>query len=476
MTKNKATYLSALMTLFARNWITLSGGILAAMSAFCIVSFLILGYLQIADSPYIGILAFLVLPAVFVGGLLLVPAGVFYEHRFGAAAEGEQPTFPIIDFNIPHTRRVGALVVVFTAFNILIVGTSTYMGVHFMDSVQFCGEVCHTVMEPQYTAYLKSPHQRVSCVECHIGPGADWFVRSKLSGVRQVFAVALNTYPRPVPSPVEDLRPSMDTCEQCHWPEKFTGDHLKVLTTYLENEENTPLNTVLLMHIGGGDDGGTGIHSVHVDSEREIYYTAADPKRQEMAQVRVVRSDGTEAVYNAPDHEEKLAEGNHEERLMDCIDCHNRPSHIFKLPTEEVNAALRMGRIDASLPYIRRVGVEALESATGVGEDIGQIEAHVRNFYKERYPELTGSQQQEVDNAVRELQAIYSNNVFPEMNVYWGTHPNNIGHDDFPGCFRCHNETLRDEAGKAIGQDCTGCHTILAWDEHEPEILDLLGH
>ncbi len=476
MTKKKATYFSALMTLFARNWITLSGSMLAGISAVFIVAFTLLGFLGIADSPYIGILAFLVLPGVFVAGLLVVPVGAFWEHRYGIERTGEEPVFPVFDFNDPHTRWVGALVVIFTTFNLLIIGTATFMGVHFMDTPVFCGEVCHTVMEPQYTGYLQSPHQRVACVECHIGPGADWFVRSKLSGLRQVLAVAVNSYPRPVPSPVEDLRPSQDTCEQCHWPKKFTGDHLKILSKYQDDEENTLFNTVLLMHIGGGGDGGLGIHSVHVDSERDIYYIAADPKRQEMAQVRVAHADGTETIYRASDHDEALAAGAHEERLMDCIDCHNRPSHIFKLPVEEVNASLRMGRLDAGLPYIRRIGVEVLENATGKEGDLAEIERAVNAFYQEDYPELFESETTKIQAAIQELQQIYSNNVFPAMNVYWGTHPNNIGHEDFPGCFRCHNTTLRNEAGRSIGQDCEACHTILAWDEHEPEILGLLGH
>ena len=476
MERQKATYLSALMTLFGRNWITLSGAVLAGISAVFIITFMVLGMLQIADSPYIGIMAFLVLPGVFVAGLLIVPLGVLYEHRYGTAATEDGKAFPVIDFNNPHTRRVGALVAVFTMFNLLIIGTATYAGVHFMDSVTFCGEVCHTVMEPQHTAYLKSPHQRVACVECHIGPGADWFVKSKLSGLRQVFAVALNTYPRPVPSPVEDLRPSMDTCEQCHWPQKFTGDHLKILTRYQEDEENTPLDTVLLMHIGGGDDGGTGIHSVHINSGKQVYYRAADPKRQVMAEVRVVDGEGQETIYRAP--EGSLEEGHEvaEERMMDCIDCHNRPSHIFKLPAEEVNTSLKMGRLDDTLPYIRKVGVDILTNATGKEGDLAQIAREVRAYYQENYPDVMEAQEETVLSAISELQEIYKSNVFPNMNLFWGSHPNNIGHEDFPGCFRCHNDTLRTEEGKTIGQDCEGCHTILAWDEYQPEILQLLGH
>jgi hypothetical protein len=473
MTTSKPSYLSALMTLFGRNWLTLSGGLLAAISSVIFIAFMVLGSLGILDSPYTGILTFLVLPAVFVAGLLLVPLGIYLSHRYGAGTSEQDLPFPTLDFNDPHTRRVGALVIVFTFFNLLIVGTATFAGVSFMESVPFCGEVCHTVMEPQHTAYLKSPHQRVACVECHIGPGADWFVKSKLSGLRQILAVAIHSYPSPIPSPVKDLRPSRDTCEHCHWPQKFAGDRLKVVKHYQEDEENTPLSTVLLIHIGGGEDGGKGIHSAHINSDMQVYYTSADYQRQVMSEVRVVRKGGEEAIYRAKDA--KGDGGKYEERKMDCIDCHNRPSHIFKLPAEEMDEALKSGRIDASLPYIKKVGVEALAAATGKEDDNLQIEKHLRTFYEENYADLMASNREKVDTAVQQVQAIYKANVFPKMNVQWGTYPRNIGHEASPGCFRCHNDSLVSDSGKAIGQDCTNCHTVLAWDEQEPEVLQQLG-
>lgn len=476
MSTNRPSYLSALMSLFGRNFITLSGGILAGISAFVIVSFILLGVLEITDSPYVGIMAFLVLPGVFIAGLLLVPVGVLWELKFGKSKVEDKLPYPIIDFNDPHTRRVGALVVIFTGFNVLIIGTVTFMGVHFMDSTEFCGEVCHTVMEPEYTAYLKSPHQRVACVECHIGPGADWFVKSKLSGLRQVLAVAIDSYPRPIPSPVENLRPSRDTCEQCHWPAKLTGDRLKIIRKYQEDEANTPMSTVLLLHVGGGDDGGTGIHSRHINSDMQVYYTSSDYERQNITRVRVVDAEGKETIYTSNAENQENAGVEYEERMMDCIDCHNRPSHIFYLPEEEVNKALSIGIIDATLPYIRKTGVEVLTNATGKHGDIEQIREQVLAFYKEGYPELLDSRKADIDNAIQKLQDIYKSNVFPDMNVFWGTHPMNIGHEKSPGCFRCHNEELRNAEGKPIGQDCDGCHTVLAWDEAEPEILETLGH
>jgi len=239
----------------------------------------------------------------------------------------------VVDFNNVRTRHVAAVVVLLTVINLVIVSTASYEGVVYMDSVPFCGETCHTVMQPEYSTYKQSPHFRVKCIECHIGPGAPWFVKSKLSGLGQVIAVTFDTYPRPIPSPVENLRPSRDTCEQCHWPQKFAGDRLKVLTEFKDDEANTATKSVLLMHVGGGSSGGKGIHSWHIDPDKRTVYWAVDKQRQQIAKVRVERSDGSVRELQAPkDKYPAEAVAAAEEREMDCIDCHNRPTHIFKMP------------------------------------------------------------------------------------------------------------------------------------------------
>jgi nitrate/TMAO reductase-like tetraheme cytochrome c subunit len=475
MAPKKSIILAPLATLFGRNWLTLLGGTIAGASAFLIIGCILVGLLGIANSPYIGIMAFMVLPGVFVGGLLLVPLGALWDHKYGSLGRVPETPFPVLDFNNAHTRHVVITVVVLTAFNLLIIGTVSYGGVEFMDSTEFCGKTCHTVMEPEYAAYSVSPHQRVACVECHIGPGAPWFVKAKISGLGQVIAVALHNYPTPIPSPVENLRPSRDTCEQCHWPEKFVGDRVKVITHYRDDETNTPAKTVLALHLGGGGQ-GKGIHSWHISPDKQTFYTAVDPQRQKMAKVRVVHKDGKESVYSAAKDAftpEELAGA--VERQMDCIDCHNRPSHIFKLPATEVDTAMEIGRIDATLPFIKKVGVETLTEAKGGENDLNLIEQKVRGFYTEKYPDLLKSTPERVDTAIAELQAIWKRNVFPKMGLTWGTHPNNLGHENFPGCFRCHDDKLQDAAEKPVGQDCEACHKVLAWDETDPEILQQLG-
>ena len=467
-------WLGVIITLFGRNWITLFGAALTTASAICIIGFLLLGFSDWKVSPYLDILALLILPGLFVTGLAVIPVGAWWDRRRrrreGETAHPATDRFPVVDLNNPNTRRAAFLVIVLTAVNIVIISTVTYHGVHFMDSVTFCGTVCHTVMEPEYAAYMGSPHSRVKCVECHIGPGAPWFVRSKLSGLGQVIAVTFGTYHRPIPTPVENLRPSQDTCEQCHWPEKFTGDRVRVITKFLEDEENTPTKTVLLMHIGGGASEHHGIHSWHIDPNIRTTYIPTDESRQKIAYVRVEKSDGTVQEFKPRDAEIPAGK----ERIMDCIDCHNRPTHIFQMPDAAVDEALAKRRIDRSIPYIKKVGTEALLAAKGNEEDLKNIVARVHSHYRENYPDFYSAEKAKVEEAADELARIYKRNVFPHMKVTWGTYPDNIGHLHWPGCTRCHDDSLVTATGETISGDCSICHTVLAWDETEPKILEEL--
>lgn len=464
-----------LVTLFWRNWLTSLGSILATFSALSIIAFVALGFLGL-DTPYLGVMAFLVMPALFIVGLFLIPIGLHYDRKKRATRQDEPELYPVFDFNQPRLRRMAGVVAVLTAINLMILSFVSYQGVVFMDSVAFCGTTCHTVMEPEYTTYLNSPHSKVKCVECHIGAGAPWFVRSKLSGVGQVLAVAFNTYSRPVPSPVENLRPARDTCEQCHWPERFTGNRIKVITKFAEDESNTETKTVLLLHIGGGATGQGGIHSWHIDPKKETTYITTDPRREVIPWIHVREADGTVHEFVAREGAptaEQLAKG--QKRTMDCIDCHNRPTHIFKLPDQAMDESLAAGRIDRSLPYIKKVGVEALKQATGPKQEaLEKIARRVRDHFQQNYPELVISKKPAIEAAIEEIQAIYRRNVFPSMNVTWGTHPDHIGHERFPGCFRCHDDQHVSKTGKTISQDCSLCHTILAQDEQDPEVLKQL--
>jgi hypothetical protein len=399
------------------DWTATLGAIVVTTSA---VIFLTLAF-QSFSNPYYGIIVFLVFPAFFVAGLLAIPFGVWRCSR----RSGGMKNIPQVELTGTTAIRFFGLITLLTVLNVAIVSAATYSSVKYMDSSEFCGTVCHTVMSPQFTAYKDSSHSRIDCVNCHIGPGAKWFVQYKLSGIGQVFAVTFNTFHRPLPAAIRSLRPSQDTCEQCHWPEKFHSDKLKIVRRYEEDESNSEKTTVLLMRTG------TRIHKAHVG--RNIEYVTTDAARQEIPWVSV---DGV--VYKTKD-----VAG--ERRKMDCIDCHNRPTHAFDMPGPAVDAALESGQLDRSIPYAKRDAVLA----------------------------LTGKKP--IEEAPEAVKQIYARNIYPEMMVSWGAYPNNIGHDQFPGCFRCHDDSHKSDDGKTITQDCASCHEMLAVAEDNPEILKQIG-
>jgi hypothetical protein len=457
------------------NGLTLLGAVLTTSSGITLVAFWVL---ELSTGrplhPYAGIVFILILPGVFVLGLVLMPVGALLR-RWRLRAKGELPSvWPKVDVRTPAVRNAIVFVGAATIVNVAMLGAATYRGVEYMDSNQFCGLTCHKVMAPEYGAFLDSPHARVGCVQCHIGPGAGWFVQSKLSGVRQVFAVARESYSRPIPSPVHQLRPARETCEQCHWPQRFVGDRLLVRTKFAEDEKTTASTTVLLLKIGGGS---MGIHGRHLDREERISYVSTDRRRQVIPKVTYRGDDGKLVDYVADDPKltpEALAKG--EVRKMDCIDCHNRPSHAFELPERALDRAIEQGQVSRELPFVKKKAVELLrkeypdrESATQ------QIGAGLSDFYRTSYPEVFRQQKAVLESTTAAINAIYLRNVYPDMKLTWGAHPNHLGHEDSLGCFRCHDESHKASGGRAITQDCNACHTILAQDETNPKILADLG-
>lgn len=463
------------------NWISMLGALLALVSVANILFLLVVDmFIEVRAKPYVGIFAYMVFPVLMTLGLSLIPVGMLIERRRRRRrAPDEIPRFPRIDLNLPAHRQGFALFVVFGGFFLFLSTLGGYQAYQFTDSVTFCGEVCHSVMEPQFTAYQASPHARVGCVECHVGPGATWFVRSKLSGAYQVYAVARGIYPRPIPSPIESLRPARDTCEHCHWPEKFWGAGLRVITHFGSDEKNTPRQIRMLVKTGGGSPttGLTaGIHW-HMNILNEIWYIATDPHRQEIPWVMAKDMQGRVTEYLAQDSSltrEEIAKA--EKRLMDCLDCHNRPSHVFKPPRRAVDDALLAGRIDRTLPYIRRQAVEVLSTDYPTTQAAREgIATELGNFYSTEYPQLYARKREAIQTAITEVQRLYQTNVFPEMKVNWQTHPNNIGHFYYPGCFRCHGGKHVSQDGKVIRKECDICHTILGQKEGGDPMVDFPG-
>ena len=461
------------------NPITLTGAVLTTSSALTIIGFWLFEVVGGGPvHPYLGLIFFLILPGIFILGLLLMPIGALWRRRALRRTGSLPVAYPQVDFSQPMMRQIVAWVGGLTMANAVIFGMASYRGVEYMDSVKFCGQTCHTVMQPEYTAYLNSGHQRVACVDCHIGPGAGWFVKSKFSGVRQVFAVAFHTYDRPIPSPVLQLRPARETCEQCHWPQAFTGDKFVVRTKFSDDEKNTRLTTVLVLKVGGHTwQGAAGIHGRHLDAKSRIQYIAIDRQRQTIPVVDYVDDSGKQVQFVSTDSKPtaaQLAAGQH--RTMDCMDCHNRPTHVFQLPDRAVDEAMSEGRISAALPFIKKQAVEVLRATYPDRETAAaQITSKLDDFYRGSYPEIYRDKRGLVDGAAQQVQAIYLRNIFPDMNVTWGTYPSNIGHTDSAGCFRCHDGSHSSSDGRTIANDCDSCHTMLAVDEENPKILNELG-
>jgi hypothetical protein len=453
------------------NWISLTGVVLVTTAAILWL-FLLPSMLRgDARHAYLGILQFLVLPGVFFLGLALIPLGEwFYRWRH----RGELPRlYPPVDLQNPHFRRLLAFVAATTVINLAIGSQFTYRAIHYMDSPMFCGQTCHTVMKPEFTAYQNSPHSRVPCVDCHIGPGADWFVQSKLSGSWQVVSVTFDLYPRPIPTPVHNLRPARETCEVCHWPQKFGGNRIRVVETFSDDERTKSTKTVLMMRIGGGSS-YEGIHGAHMGPGVVIRYAHSDEKRLKIPWVEYSRNEQT-AVFRAEGYRDE-GPGQMPVRVMDCMDCHTRPSHAFDLPGRSVDHALTEGRLDRSLPFIKKKAVEII---TQKYETTAQAEREIPQafigYYQKNYPQLWAAKRAVVEQNARSVLDIFSRNVFPEMRVTWGTYPNNIGHTDYDGCFRCHDGRTSIKGDKTITQDCDTCHQMLAMDEENPKVLTDLG-
>jgi hypothetical protein len=457
----------------ANNWISLFGVVIVTSAAVFWLFLLPTTIKGEAANPYIGILSYMGLPTVFFAGLFLIPFGIWLrsrrEHRTGIYPD----KFPPLDFRNRELRRLAAFVVLTTFVNIVIASQATYAAINYMDSVSFCGLTCHTVMQPEYTAFQNSPHSHLECITCHIGAGASWFVRSKLSGVGQVVAVTFNTYPRPIPSPVHNLRPARETCETCHWPQKYSEDRLRVFPKFAEDETNTLTKTVMLLKVGGGNK-GLGIHGTHLGPGVKIRYAPADEARQTINWVE----------YNNANEKRKslyLANGAKADpgpvvREMDCMDCHNRPSHSYELPERAVDNAMYAGSISAALPFARKKSVELLRAKYSGRDDAARrIPAEWQKFYEQQYPAAYSQHKAEVEKSGKGVLAIYNRNIFPEMKVDWGRYPVNVGHTDFPGCFRCHDESHVASDGRKITQDCSACHNLLATEEPNPKILTDLG-
>lgn len=455
-----------------RNWTSISGAALAFISLLTIVFLFIVSMIFDAGSSYLGIFMWIILPVFLVAGLILIPIGMWITHRRKQknGTPEMSPKWPVIDFNTQGVRNAGLIFVTGTLVFLLLTGLGTYEAFHYTDSVEFCGTVCHSVMEPEYVAYHESSHSRVKCVECHVGSGANWYVKSKLSGMYQIYSVIFNKYPKPIPTPLHDLRPARETCEQCHWTEKFYEPMLRMKRSYLGDYDNTEWDIHLLMKTSASYSAlglQEGIHW-HINPDVHIEYMT-DPGNPEIIPwVRFTnKKTGESKTYRDSEYDFSAGSWNSDRyKTMDCIDCHNRPSHNYRVPQDFIDDAITAGNISRELPEIKYLAMEIL------GEDyptrdsaFNAIRSKVMEFYESMYEEFLESHANEIESAIAAIQTGYARNFFPSMKVNWRHYPNHLGHLETDGCYRCHSDRHVSETGRFISRDCTLCHSILAQGE-----------
>ena len=437
------------------NWISAIGGVLAVAALFAFALLVWMDFTHGDKNPYLGILTYIVAPGFLIAGLVIGLFGAWAQRRWQIKYTGAKSDKWRLDFSDQQHRR--ALVIFGTGGVIFLMLTvfGSYQTYHYAESTQFCGEVCHRAMNPELVAYKRGAHARVDCVECHVGSGVEWFIKAKINGTHQLIAYTLNNYKRPIATPLKNLRPAQDICEKCHWPEKFHGNIDVDYTHFLSDKKNSAYNVRMLMRVNSGQPGSPvgGIHW-HVSADSRVEYFAADDKRQDIPWMRVTNlKDGTSRVYRTEAFKGEPVAA--QIRVMDCMDCHNRPAHVFPTANAVVEQAMAAGTLSTKLPAMKRVAVQAMaqkEIATAA-----DAPKKIASFLEAKY---TGDP--ELPATIAEVQRLYAETIFPDRKADWRVYPNNIGHKDWLGCFRCHDEKHKTAAGQSVkANDCKSCHIIL---------------
>lgn len=434
----------------------------AALTTVSAVLFLLFWVVESAgwlENPYVGLLTFVLFPALFVLGLLCIPAGLWLARR--RERQGRPAvSWPTVDLKDPRVRGTVLLFAIATIVNTLLVTVASVQAVHYMDSPTFCGQVCHTPMEPHFVQWQRGPaHTKVACASCHIGTGAEGFVVAKARGTAQLLHVLTGKYPRPVPTPVAHRPAAEQTCGKCHEATRWIGERRRLFTDIGDDQANTPTQTLLTLLVGGtkGDGTASGFHW-HASPNVEIEYVATDDTRSKIPWVRVRNARGEVKEFVVDGFDPSKSGG--ERRRMDCIDCHNKVAHPFAASAERaVDRAFVDGRLDARLPFLRREAVKLLKAEYAAPAQAGTaIAAALEKFYAGEGASAGPVDRQAVAAAARVLTELHGANVFPAMRVTFGTYISNGGHTDADGCFRCHDDEHKAKDGTVIAQDCETCH------------------
>jgi len=439
--------------------------ILAGVASFVIL--LGLDAISGSENPYRSIVTFMLLPMIVGLGVFLFLIAVRIQ-VVRARKRGERVRFNLrIEPSNPRYMRSLWLFLGLSAVLLVVVAYAGFKFYETSESVAFCGESCHTVMGPQNVTFANSPHARVPCAECHIGSGGSFWVKSKIDGLRQVWKTLTNSYDRPIATPIENLRPAQQTCEECHWPQQFFGDKLRTVNYYRTDEANSPWTITMAIKVGGGNPRTGDLEGIHwhMLSSSTVDYIATDHKRQEIPWVRVTHADGSESIYSRTDGT-AIPDPESEEfdiREFDCMDCHNRPSHSFTPPAVSMNLEMAKGTISTDLPFVRKVGLELLNASYDTSEEANaRIPEGLREFYRIEYGERYDDLAAEIEQAAETLLGIYNLNFFPEMQTDYRARTNDLTHFTNEGCFRCHTTDMQDEAGQSLATDCSTCHVIVA--------------
>lgn len=437
------------------NWISAIGAVIATGALFSFAFLVWMDFSQGEKNPYLGILTYIVAPLFLFVGLGLFVFGAWLQRRYAIKHAANRPDRWQLDFSQPRQRR---LIIGFAAGGVMFLVLSafgSYQTYHYSESTQFCGQVCHEAMNPEFVTYQRGAHARVDCVDCHIGSGAEWFLKAKINGTHQLIAYTLDNYNRPIETPLRNLRPAQDICEKCHWPEKFHGNIEINFAHYLSDRKNTPYTARMLMHVNQSQPGSPpgGIHW-HVNENEKVEYFATDPKRQDIPWMRVTNvKTGDSRVYRTAEFSGEPSDD--QIRVMDCMDCHNRPAHMFPTANDAVERAMLAGELSTALPNIKRDAVNAMTQDIATETEAPQ---KIAEFLSKKYgshPDLPA--------AITTVQSLYATTIFPERKADWRVYPNNIGHKDWPGCFRCHDDKHKTASGQSVSaSDCTSCHTIIA--------------
>jgi hypothetical protein len=462
-----------------RNYISFVGGAITIAALVSVVLLFLMEITSKQENPYLGILTYVIFPAVLIFGLLVILVGIVLERRRRRkGSPAEVSLYPRLDLNDSRARHAFFVFLTITFLFVCASAFGSYRAYEYTESTAFCGETCHSVMKPEHVAHQAGAHARVACVECHVGSGAGWYLRYKLNGAYQLYSVTFNKYSRPIKTPVHNLRPATDTCEQCHWPEKFFGNQLKVFNRYAYDEKNSLRQTRMLINVGGGSSTtgvGAGIHW-HMNVANKIDFISLDEQRQQIPWVRSEDQKGNVVEYydrTRPPTAEQIA--NLSKRRMDCVDCHNRPAHTYLPPDVAVDQAFASGRLDPSLPFLKRESITALtKSYSTEDEALRSIASSLDKFYSQNYRTVYSNNSNAIKVATTEVQRIFRTYFFPEMKTNWEAHPNNIGHLYSSGCFRCHDGEHASKDGKVIRNDCKICHTVI-YDSADPAASVKIG-